>query len=142
MLRFKQYLIESDTTPPPQNDPGHPEPIQLPNGHWVSPSGPPQTIPSSSPDGFNPRDPSNPATYEEWLRQHREPPHDPNVQGDDADDAWQRWQKAREAAEDYYRNERMDKYHRQYYSPDLQGVNRGIRDLSKQVIPSELNPFW
>jgi hypothetical protein len=127
-------LNESDANPAPQNDPGYGQPFQTPDGHWMSPF--PQELPKPTPTVYNPSE----KTYKDWLRNHPEPPSDTGyIEDDRAHDAWE---KERDRAEQYYQDRQRDDTEREYYKPGVQGVIRAVDHWQKQVIPSELNPFW
>ena len=131
----------------PQNNPGYKPPYQNPDGTWQSPF--PQDWQPDwelSPDRqpppvvFNPADPSNPPTYDEWLRQHPEPkdPQDPDI---DFQKMWDAWQKAWQAAQRWYNEEQRRRKERGYYSAPGVGVGRGINDFTREILPDFLNPF-
>ena len=128
-------LNESDANPAPQNAPGYEQPFQTPDGRWMSPF--PQELPKPTPTVYNPPE----KTYEEWLRNHPEPSYDPQDM-DERYDAHERWERERDRAQQYYRDQQSDDVAREYYKPSGQGVIRALDHWQKQVIPSELNPFW
>lgn len=131
----------------PQNNPGYKPPYQNPDGTWQSPF--PQDLKPNwelSPDRqptpvvFNPADPSNPPTYNEWLRQHPEPKDtgDPEI---DFQKLWDAWAKAWQAAQSWYNAEQRQRKEREYYSVPGVGVGRGINDFTREILPNFLNPF-
>jgi hypothetical protein len=82
---------------------------------------------------FDPRDPNNPPSYEDWLRQHPEP-------NCFRCRTWEEWDKLRKGAENYYemiRHERAkERYYQQYgrWGPALQ-------DFTREIMPDIFNPF-
>jgi hypothetical protein len=144
---IKRMLNEAEA--PPVNDPDYPEPEQLPDGRWISPK------PSWLPDDwfprwygpqppqptyiFNPADPSNPPTIQEWLDQHPRPTQEPGMSDQEYRELLEEWTKAANKAlawykEQWYRNRDRDRYR----GPGA--LDRVGEDIIEDL-PDWMNPF-
>ena len=87
---------------------------------------------------FNPNDPLNPPTYDEWARRNPRPV-------DRGDGQWyrevQEWERRRDQAWQYYERQRQEALKRKYYEDRQSGFFRGIHDLTREVMPDIFNPF-
>ena len=87
---------------------------------------------------FNPNDPTNPGTFNEWERMHPPPVdrHDGQYFRE-----LQQYQRMRDQAWEHYDRERQAALKRKYYEDRQSGFFRGINDLTREVMPDIFNPF-
>jgi hypothetical protein len=136
-----KFLNESEVTPDdlqqdyqdPYSDPYSPS---TPYWRYKDPDAPAEyeLEPLENSPSFNPRDPNNPPSYGEWLRQNPEP-------NCNRCRTWQEWDKLRKGAENYYERLRHEKAKERYYQDRQSGFFRRIDDLSREVMPDIFNPF-
>ena len=82
---------------------------------------------------FDPRNPNNPPSYDEWLRQHPEP-------NCNRCRTWEEWNKLRQGAYNYYEMLRHERAKERYYQ-EYGRWGPGISDFTREVLPDFLNPF-
>ena len=132
-----QRMLNEADAPGPTQFPSEWNPPLLAPADFQVPRELPTRNPKPTPPVYNPPE----KTFEEWLRNHPEPSYDPQDL-DERYDAHERWKQERDRARQYYSDQQSDDYAREYYKPGVQGVIRAVDHWQKQVIPSELNPFW
>ena len=131
-----QKMLNEADAPGPTQFPSEWNPPLLAPADFQVPLETPTRNPKPTPPVF-----TNPTekTFEEWLRNHPEPPQDNEYWEDDW--IYEKWKKERDRVEQYYRDRGSDQRGRGYYSEPGQGFYRGVHDFAREVIPDEFNPF-